>query len=197
MLTSLLTGWAGYAVLFAIVFAETGLLVGFFLPGDSLLFTVGVICGAGNANIWLVMGLLMVAAIAGDNVGYWLGHSTGPRIFSRPKSRLFHPDHLRRTHAFYEKHGGKTIIYARFIPIVRTFTPFVSGVAKMPYSRFLFFSIFGGMGWILFISMLGYTLGSVPLVRHNFEKVILLIVFLSLLPVILEFAKSRRTAHST
>lgn len=196
LLTTLLTGWLGYAALCAIVFAETGLLIGFFLPGDSLLFTVGVVCGAGNLNLPLVMVLLTMAAIAGDNVGYALGRSTGPRIFSKSKSRWFNPEHVQRTREFYEKHGGKTIVYARFIPIIRTCTPFVAGVAQMPYLRFLFFSLFGGMGWIFFMTMLGYSLGRVPVVRQNFEKVIILIVVLSLLPAIMEFLKSRRRVPS-
>lgn len=196
LLSTLLTGWLGYAALCAIVFAETGLLVGFFLPGDSLLFTVGVVCGAGNLNLPLVIVLLMMAAIAGDNTGYWLGRETGPRIFSRPKSRWFNPEHVRRTHEFYEKHGGKTIIYARFIPIVRTGTPFVAGVARMPYLRFLSFSLAGGAGWILFMTMLGYGLGNIPAVRRNFEKVVIAIIVLSLLPALMEFVKSRRRVPS-
>ncbi|MDQ6707276.1 MAG: VTT domain-containing protein [Acidobacteriota bacterium] len=196
LLSTLLTGWLGYAALCGIVFAETGLLVGFFLPGDSLLFTVGVVCGAGDLNLPLVMVLLMIAAIAGDNTGYWLGRSAGPRIFSRPKSRWFNPDHIRRTKEFYEKHGGKTIVYARFIPIVRTCTPFVAGVAQMPYFRFLSFSLAGGAGWIFFMTMLGYSLGSIPVVRHNFEKVVIAIIVLSLLPALMEFLKSRRRVPS-
>src|SRR6266403_2285772 len=128
LLTPLFSTWIGYAVLFAIVFAETGLLVGFFLPGDSLLFLVGTVAGAGNLDIVAVNIVLMAAAILGDTFGFALGRRTGPRIFSRPDSRLFRREHLGRTHAFYEKHGGKTIIYARFVPIVRTFAPFVAGV---------------------------------------------------------------------
>ncbi|MGI8992643.1 MAG: DedA family protein [Bryobacteraceae bacterium] len=196
LLSTLLTGWLGYAALCGIVFAETGLLVGFFLPGDSLLFTVGVVCGAGDLNLPLVILLLTMAAIVGDNTGYWLGRSAGPRIFSRPKSRWLNPAHIQRTRDFYEKHGGKTIIYARFIPIVRTCTPFVAGVAQMPYFRFLWFSLFGGIGWILFMTMLGYGLGSVPVVRHNFEKVVIAIIVLSLLPALMEFVKSRRRVSS-
>ena len=192
LLSTLLTGWLGYAALCAIVFAETGLLIGIFLPGDSLLFTVGVVCGAGNLNLPLIVVLLTIAAIVGDNVGYALGRSTGPRIFSRPKSKFFNPEHVQRTREFYEKHGGKTIIYARFIPIIRSFTPFIAGVAGMPYLRFLFFSLFGGLGWIFSMTVLGYTLGRVPVIRQNFEKVVVLIVLLSLLPAFLEVWKSRR-----
>jgi membrane-associated protein len=182
LLTTLLTGWTGYAALFAIVFSETGLLVGFFLPGDSLLFTVGVVCGAGQLDVVAVTLLLMAAAIIGDSTGYSLGRKTGPRIFARPDSRFFRREHLERTHRFYEKHGGKTIIYARFIPIIRTFAPFVAGVAEMNYARFLSFNIFGGIGWVFAMIMMGYHLGSVPIVRQHFEKVILLIIFISLLP---------------
>jgi membrane-associated protein len=185
-LKPLLNSWLGYAALFGIVFAETGLLVGFFLPGDSLLFTVGVIAGAGELNIFLINAVLIVAAILGDGVGYYLGRRTGPRIFSRPDSRFFKQEYVRRTHAFYEKHGGKTIIYARFVPIIRTFAPFVAGVANMSYPRFLSFNVFGGIGWVVLMTTLGYFLGGVPLVKRHFEKVILLIIFLSVLPVLIE-----------
>jgi membrane-associated protein len=196
LLSGFMAGWLGYALLFAIVFSETGLLVGFFLPGDSLLFTVGVVAGAGDLNIFLVNAVLMAAAIIGDSTGYWLGRATGPRIFDRPDSRLFKRQHLERTQRFYEKHGGKTIIYARFIPIIRTFAAFVAGVARMPYLRFLPFSICGGIGWVAFMTLLGYKLGSVPFVRQHFEKVVLLIIAISLAPVITELIKSRRQAST-
>src|ERR1700749_4788958 len=179
---ALLSSSLGIAGLCGIIFAETGLLVGFFLPGDSLLFSVGFASGAAGVNIYLLAGLLMCAAIMGDNVGYFLGRKSGPRIFSQPKSRFFHPDHLQRTKMFYEKYGARAIVYARFIPIIRTCTPFVSGVAQMPYPRFLLFSLFGGTLWIGFMMTLGYQLGQVPLVRRHFEKVILGIIFISLLP---------------
>ena len=192
LLSGVMSGWLGYALLFAIVFSETGLLVGFFLPGDSLLFTVGVVAGAGGINIFIVNLVLAAAAIIGDTTGYLLGCSTGPRIFNRPDSRLFKREYVTRTQRFYEKHGGKTIIYARFVPIVRTFAAFVAGVAQMPYLRFLPFSICGAVGWVALMTTLGYTLGKVPFVRHHFEKVILLIVFVSLLPAITEVIKSRR-----
>src|SRR4051812_31910097 len=194
LLSTLLSGWYGYAALFAIVYSETGLLVGFFLPGDSLLFTVGVVAGAGHLNIVLVNVLLMIAAILGDSTGYWLGRKTGPRIFSRPDSRLFKQEYVMRTHAFYEKYGGKTIIMARFVPIVRTFAAFIAGVGKMPYLKFLPYSIGGGIGWVLLMTSLGSWLGSYDLVRRNFDKVILLIIFVSLLPTAIELWKSRR-AH--
>ncbi len=191
LLTQVFSGWFGYLALCAIVFSETGLLVGFFLPGDSLLFTVGVVAGDGALNIAVVIPLLALSAIAGDSTGFWLGRRTGIAIFNRPDSRLFKREHLLRTKAFYEQYGGKTIVYARFIPIVRTFTAFVAGVAGMPYRRFLPYSVCGGFGWVLLCTLLGYGLGSLPLVRHNFDKAILVIIALSLLPTLLEFRKSR------
>ena len=194
LLTTVLSGWLGYAVLIGIVFAETGLLVGFFLPGDSLLFTVGVVAGAGQLNIVLINIVLMAAAIVGDGVGFHLGRHTGPAIFNRPDSRLFKQEYLHRTQAFYNKHGGKTIIYARFVPIIRTFAPFVAGVAGMNYGRFLMFNVFGGIGWVFLLTMLGYFLGEWAPVRAHFEKGILGIIFVSVLPVLFEFWKSHRRA---
>jgi membrane-associated protein len=191
MVRSLLSNPLGMAGLFAIVFAETGLLVGFFLPGDSLLFSVGVASGATQYNIFLIAAMLMCAAIVGDNVGYFLGYHAGPRIFSRPQSTFFHPDHLQRTREFSAKYGSRAIIYARFVPIVRTCTPFLAGVARMNYSRFLVFSLFGGMFWIAFMTTLGYQMGRIPLVQRNFEKVVLGVIALSLVPVFLEARKKR------
>ncbi len=192
LLSTLLSGWLGYAALFAIVYSETGLMVGFFLPGDSLLFTVGVVAGAGHLDIALVNVVLASAAILGDSTGFLIGWKTGPRIFSRPDSRLFKQEYVTRTKHFYDRYGGKTIVYARFVPIVRTFAAFVAGVARMRYLRFLPYSVCGGIGWVFFMTMLGYELGSVPLVRHYFDKVILLIIFVSLLPTIIEVIKARR-----
>ena len=192
LLTTLLSGWLSYAALFGIVFSETGLLIGFFLPGDSLLFTVGVVAGAGHLNLIYVNLLLMAAAIIGDSTGYALGRGAGPHIFKRPDSRLFRREHLVRTQAFYEKHGGKTIIYARFIPIIRTFAPFVAGIGQMNYARFFSFNVFGGIGWVFAMTMLGYGLGTVPIVRRHFEKVILGIILISVLPVIFEYFKNQR-----
>ncbi|MDQ6679197.1 MAG: VTT domain-containing protein [Acidobacteriota bacterium] len=191
-----LSGWLVYAALFAIVFAETGLLVGFFLPGDSLLFTLGVVCGSGELNIYVVIPLLIAAAIIGDTTGYLLGRAAGPRVFSRPQSRLFNPQHLHDTEAFYAKHGGKTLIYARFVPIIRTFAPFVAGVACMPYAKFISFSIFGGIGWVTFMTVLGYSLGKIPFVQKYFDIVVLLIIAISLAPPALQYLKSRRVATS-
>jgi membrane-associated protein len=153
-----------------------------------------VATGATSNNVYLLAGMLMCAAIIGDNVGYMLGYHAGPRIFSRPKSRFFHPDHLQRTREFYEKHGGRAVVYARFIPIIRTCTPFIAGVARMRYARFLLFSLFGGIFWIAFMTTLGYQLGQIPVVRRNFEKVVIGIVVLSLVPVALEARKKRSSA---
>jgi len=191
LVRSLLASPLGVAGLFAIVFSETGLLVGFFLPGDSLLFSVGVASGATDMNIYLLSGILMFAAILGDNVGYMLGYHAGPRIFSRPKSRFFHPDHLQRTRDFYAKYGARAVVYARFIPIVRTCTPFIAGVARMRYSRFLLYSLFGGLFWIAFMTTLGYQLGQIPLVRRNFEKAVIAVVILSLVPAVLAARRSK------
>lgn len=194
LLTTVFTGWWGYALLFGIVFSETGLLVGFFLPGDSLLFTVGVVAGAGGLDITTINVVLMAAAVIGDTVGYFLGNRAGQAVFSRPDSRFFHRDHLARTQAFYERHGGKTIIYARFIPIIRTFAPFVAGVARMHYPRFVSFNVFGGIGWVFLLTMMGYLLGGQPFVRKYFDKVILGIILLSVTPVFWEAWKARRRA---
>ncbi len=191
-LSPLFTSWLGYALLFAIVFSETGLLVGFFLPGDSLMFLIGTVAGAGNLDLFTINLVLMVAAIAGDTFGYMLGRQTGPKIFSRPDSRWFRREHLDRTHAFYEKYGGKTIIYARFVPIVRTFAPFVAGVGKMEYARFISFNVFGGIGWVLSMTMLGYLLGGIPIVKQNLEKAVLLVILLSIAPVVIEAIKASR-----
>jgi membrane-associated protein len=192
LLSTVFGGPLGYLMLFGVVFAETGLLMGFFLPGDSLLFTVGVVAGAGKLDIVVINLVLMVAAIVGDGVGYYLGRKTGPAIFSRPDSRFFKQEYLQRTRAFYEKHGGKTIIYARFVPIVRTFAPFVAGVGQMSYPRFLSFNVFGGIGWVLAMTMLGYFLGGVPVVQRHFEKVILGIILISVMPIVIEYWKNRK-----
>ncbi|MDX2150343.1 MAG: VTT domain-containing protein [Bryobacteraceae bacterium] len=193
LLSTVFSGWYGYALLFAIVFAETGLLVGFFLPGDSLLFTVGVVAGAGGLDIFTINLVLIIAAVVGDGVGYTLGRRTGKAIFNRPDSRFFKREYVTRTHEFYEKHGGKTIVYARFIPIIRTFAPFIAGVGEMSYRRFLSYNIFGGIGWVVLMTTMGYFLGNVPFVRRHFEKVIIGIIVLSVLPVLIEAWKARRT----
>jgi membrane-associated protein len=184
LLSTALSGWLGYATLTAIVFTETGLLVGFVLPGDSLLFTIGVVAGAGQLNLFVMIVLLTAACLAGDWCGYLLGRRAGPAIFNRPDSRFFKQEHLQRTHAFYEKHGGKTIIYAKFVPIIRTFAPFVAGVGDMRFQRFLAFDIFGATGWVVSMTVLGSLLGSIPLVQRNFEKFVLLVIFISVLPML-------------
>jgi membrane-associated protein len=188
----------GLTAMTAIVFAETGLMIGFFLPGDSLLVTAGVFAAAGHFNIWVLNAILILAAIVGDTVGYWIGRRAGPALFKRPRSLLFNPDHLRRAHDFYEKHGGKTIILARFMPIVRTFAPVVAGMGRMEYRRFVFFNVAGGVGWVVSMTLVGYFLGQIPGVREHIEIVIVIVVFLSILPGIVAFArewmKKRRAA---
>jgi membrane-associated protein len=191
LLSTVMSGWLGYAMLTAIVFAETGLLVGFVLPGDSLLFTIGVVAGAGQLNLVIIMVLLASACLLGDWCGYLLGRRAGPAIFNRPDSRFFKQEYLTRTQAFYDKHGGKTIIYAKFVPIIRTFAPFVAGVAKMNYPRFLSFDIFGAIGWVLSMTILGYLLGGIGLVRRNFEKFVLLVILVSVLPMLVHAVRAR------
>jgi membrane-associated protein len=192
LLSTSMTGAAGYMLLFLIVFAESGLLVGFFLPGDSLLFTVGIVAGAGKLHIGAIIGMLAVASIAGDGIGFLLGSTLGYRLFKNPKSKIFRREYLDRTHQFYERHGGKTIIYAKFVPIIRTFAAFIAGVGKMQYSRFIVFNVFGAIGWVSLMITLGYNLGGIPFIRANFEKVVLLIIALSLLPIALQVLKRKK-----
>jgi len=194
LLTQVLTGWAGYATLAAIVFSETGLLVGLFLPGDSLLFTVGVVAGAGELDIVKISTLLTIASIVGDQSGYFLGYRTGPRIFTRQDSLLFKQEYVARTQAFFEKHGGKTLIYAKFVPIVRTFAPFMAGVGRMRYTRFVAFNVIGGVGWVLSMALAGYYLGGIPVIRKNFEKVVIGIVLVSVMPMIIHYFTSKKKA---
>jgi membrane-associated protein len=193
LLTQVVTGWFGYALLAGVVFAETGLLIGLFLPGDSLLFTIGVVAGAGELNIVQICVVLCVASILGDQCGYFLGRRTGPAIFSRPDSRWFKQEYVTRTQHFYERHGGKTLIYAKFVPVVRAFAPYMAGVGRMSYVRFLSFNIWGGLGWVLSMTLGGYALGNYPFIRRNFEKVVLGIVVVSVMPLILHYLQSRRT----
>lgn len=192
LLGNLLSSWPGCLALFGLVFAETGLLVGIVIPGDSLLFTVGVVVGAGHSNIVLVNAVLMVAAIVGDSTGYLLGRQTGPRIFARKDSLFFKQEYVSRTQAFYERYGGKTILIARFLPIVRSFAAFMAGVGRMPYARFLPFSVCGGVGSVFLLTMLGYELGGTWFVKQYFDKVILAIIFLSALPSAIEIVRARR-----
>lgn len=189
-----LVQWAGYVGLTIIIFAETGLLIGFFLPGDSLLVTTGLLCTQQDLglDVWLLGVVLSVAAIAGDTVGYAIGKASGPRIFTRENSVLFNRAHLLRAQAFYEKHGGKTIIMARFMPIVRTFAPVVAGVGRMRYSAFLLYNVVGGLAWIWSMLMIGYVLGRyIPGIDQHIEKVIILVIFLSLLPAMIGWWRER------
>jgi membrane-associated protein len=187
--------WGGYTVLVAIVFAETGLLAGFFLPGDSLLVTAGLLASTdGILNIWALIGLLCVAAIAGDSVGYAIGYHLGPRLFRREDSRFFRKEHLARTQRFYEKYGAKTIVIARFVPIVRTFAPTVAGVGRMHYRRFLTYNIVGGIGWVLSMTLAGYGLGRVvPDIERHLHWVIGIVIAVSLIPIAREWWVSTRT----
>ncbi|MEO6057583.1 MAG: DedA family protein [Gemmatimonadales bacterium] len=180
-----------YLILFLIVFCETGLVVTPFLPGDSLLFAAGTFAALGKLDLWLMMLLLMAAAILGDTVNYWVGAAIGPRAFSGDL-KLLKKKHLDRTQAFYERHGGKTIILARFVPIVRTFAPFVAGVGTMSYGRFLLYNVVGAALWVGLLVPAGYFFGNIPVVRENFTLVILVIVALSVMPIVVEAVRSRR-----
>ena len=189
--------WGGYVALVGIVFAETGLLVGFFLPGDSLLITAGLVAATGTLDIWTLSVLLTVAAVVGDSTGYAIGHRAGPRLFTREESRWFARRHLVRTHEFYERHGGKTIVLARFIPIIRTFAPVVAGVGQMEYRRFVAYNVVGGVAWVWGLLWAGYLLGqSVPDIGRHVHLVIAVVVVLSLLPIGLEYWKARRSRRA-
>ena len=181
----------GYAALAAIIFAETGLLAGFFLPGDSLLVTAGLVAaGDGVLNIWALTALLSLAAIAGDSTGYAIGYHLGPRVFNREDSRIFHKDHLARTQRFYERHGAKTIVLARFVPIIRTFAPTVAGAGKMRYRTFLAFNVLGGIGWVASMTLAGYGLGrSIPDISHHLHWVVGIVILLSFLPLAREWRR--------
>lgn len=186
-------GWLGYLILAAIIFSETGLLVGFFLPGDSLLFAAGFLAGVDVFSIIPLIGILSIAAILGDAVNYHLGRQMGERVFEKGRLRFIKHEHLMAAKAFYDRHGGQAIILARFAPLVRTFTPFVAGVAKMNYRQFVVYNIAGGIGWVVSMSVAGYFLGQIPWVKANFEKVVLAIVFVSLLPIIIGAVRARKT----
>ncbi len=186
--------WGGPSALAAIVFAESGLLAGFFLPGDSLLVTAGLLAASdGLFNVWELCLLLSVAAIAGDSTGYAIGYHLGPRIFRREDSRLFHKGHLARTQRFYEKYGAKTIILARFVPIVRTFAPTIAGVGRMSYRRFLAFNVLGGIGWVCSMTLTGYGLGRmIPDLDRKIHWVIAVVIILSFLPILKEWRSHAR-----
>ena len=189
--------WGGYVLLVAIVFAETGLLIGCFLPGDSLLITAGLLAAAGHLNIWWINVLLMAAAIIGDSVGYAIGARLGPRVFTREKSLLFNPKHVVRTQHFYEKYGPKTIVIARFVPIIRTFAPVLAGVGAMRYRRFLTYNVLGGIGWVASMSWAGYLLGhAVPNISKHMHLLVIVIIVLSCIPIAVEIYRERRKAST-
>lgn len=188
-----LVRWGGYVVLVAIVFTETGLLVGFFLPGDSLLITAGLVAATGALDIWWLNVLLSIAAIVGDSVGYAIGARIGPRLFTREKSLLFNPRHVERTRRFYARHGARTIVIARFVPIVRTFAPVVAGVGQMPYRRFLFYNVAGGVGWVVSMTWTGYLLGqTIPNIDRHIHIIVVIVIVLSLIPIVVEIMRERR-----
>jgi len=180
-----------YALLFLIVFCETGLVVTPFLPGDSLLFAVGTLCAAGAMQPELVFFLLTAAAILGDGVNYSIGHFIGPKAFHDPNARFLKKDYLDRTHRFYEKYGNKTIVLARFVPIIRTFAPFVAGIGQMTYARFLLYNVIGAVAWVGILVYAGYFFGNLPVVKNNFSLVILVIIVLSILPMLIEWLRHR------
>jgi membrane-associated protein len=179
----------GYVLMTIVIFTETGLLIGFCLPGDSLLVTAGYFAYQGNLNFWLLNALLIPSAILGDSLGYWIGLKSGPHLFKREKSLLFNPEHLRRAQEFYEKHGGKTIVLARFMPIIRTFAPLVAGMARMRYREFIAYNVFGGIGWVVSMTTLGYLFGSVVPAK-KLEYIIIAVVVISILPMAIPVVKS-------
>jgi membrane-associated protein len=185
-----------YALVFAIVFCETGFVVTPFLPGDSLLFALGAFSARGSLELGLVLLLLAVAAIAGDTVNYWAGAVIGPKVFHTESSRFLNKKHLQRTHEFYERHGGKTIIIARFIPIIRTFAPFVAGIGKMSYAKFLAYNVVGGIAWVLLFVLGGYYFGNLPIVKRNFTFVIMAIIVISVIPAVVEWWRQWRASRA-
>jgi membrane-associated protein len=193
---TLLTNFGDVAfwVVLGIIFAECGLLIGFFLPGDSLLFITGLFIASGfiSINIWLACLLLLIAAVVGNAVGYGIGDKVGPALFKREDSRLFKKVYVEKTHAFFDRYGGRAIILARFVPIVRTFITAIAGVARMDFRRFMIFSAIGGIIWAVGVTLAGYFLGTIPIVKDNVETVLLLVVLLSVIPIVWEFIKHRR-----
>ena len=185
-------GGLTYGILFAIIFAETGLVVTPFLPGDSLLFAAGAIASLGSLNIGVVVLLLIIAAIAGDTVNYWVGHFFGQKIVDNPKIRFINQEHIDKTEQFYKKYGGKTIILARFVPIIRTFAPFVAGVGTMNYKKFIAYNIIGGVLWVTLFTLAGYFFGNIPVIQTNFHYVIFAIIILSIVPMVYEYIQHKR-----
>ena len=183
-----------YLLLFAIVFCETGLVVTPFLPGDSLLFAAGAFAANGSLSVWVLAGSLIAAAILGDTANYWIGHFLGHRLLNA-RRRIIKPEHVAYTHEFFEKYGGKTVIIARFVPIVRTFAPFVAGLGSMSYGRFMSYNVVGGTAWVLLCTFAGYWFGNLPFVQKNFSLVVLMIIFLSLLPGVWEIWQARKRAR--
>lgn len=187
------TAGIGYIIIFAIIFAESGLLIGFFLPGDSLLFTAGLLASQGIISLWILIIVVMAGAILGDTVGYWFGHKAGPMIFKREDSRLFKKENLVRAEKFYERHGAKTIVLARFIPFIRTFAPIVAGVGSMKYKTFLIYNIAGGIAWAVSVPIAGYYLFKyIPNIDKYLLPIIALIIIISAIPALLEFIRSRK-----
>ena len=186
-----------YAILFLIIFCETGLVITPFLPGDSLLFAAGTFVALGSLDMgWLTV-LFSLSAIVGDTVNYWIGYAMGPKVFTRENSRLLNKEHLERTHRFYQRYGGKTIILARFIPIIRTFAPFVAGIGMMTYRRFIAFNVIGGIAWVFLLVLSGYYFGNIPFVRNNFIFAILAIILISTLPLVFELLNQWRLKKQT
>ncbi len=181
-----------YGILFLIIFAETGLVFAPFLPGDSLLFVAGALCGLDALQLHWLMPLLMLAAFSGDNTNYWVGRLLGMRLFYRFEGKLLKREHLEKTHAFYEKHGGKTVVFARFMPIIRTFAPFVAGIGLMCYRSFVLFSALGSLAWIGSLTLAGYFFGNIPVVKNNLTLIILGVIVISLLPAIVEFFRQSK-----
>jgi membrane-associated protein len=185
-----------YVILFGVIFCETGLVVTPFLPGDSLIFAAGAFAARGDLKILPLFGLLALAAVLGDTANYWAGKIIGPKVFQKENSRVFKKSYLDRTHAFYEKYGAETIILARFVPIVRTFAPFVAGIGRMSYPRFLSYNILGGIGWVAVFTFGGYFFGNIPFVKKNFTLVIAVIIVISLIPAAWEILRHRKAARS-